>query len=77
MPPLGTTLDYSAFRALAGNPGQLVESLNQLMMHGAMSQAMKTEVINNVTNISAANAALRTQTAIYLIATSSQFQVQR
>jgi len=75
--PLGTTLDYSAFRALAGNPGQLVESLNQLMMHGAMSQAMKTEVINNVTNISAANAALRTQTAIYLIATSSQFQVQR
>ena len=42
-----------------------------------MSAAMKTSLVQAVTNVSSANPALRTQTAIYLIATSSQYQVER
>ncbi|HMF55816.1 MAG TPA: DUF1800 domain-containing protein [Pyrinomonadaceae bacterium] len=75
--PTGTKLDYSAYQAMAGNPAQLVDALNQLLMHGTMSQAMRDSIVTNVTNVSSANPALRTQTAIYLVATSSQYQVQR
>jgi hypothetical protein len=75
--PSGTQLNYSAYQALAGNPSQLVDALNASMMHGTMSQAMKNTIVQTVTNVSSSNAALRTQTAIYLVATSSQYQVER
>jgi len=51
--------------------------LDTKLMHGTMSQSMKNSIVTNVGNISAANTALRAQTAIYLVATSSQFQVAR
>ncbi|MDT5123913.1 MAG: hypothetical protein QOC96_3395 [Acidobacteriota bacterium] len=75
--PTGTQLNYSAYQALAGNPSQLIDALNASMMHGTMSVAMKASLVQAVTNVSSANPALRTQTAIYLIATSSQYQVER
>ena len=74
--PTGTQLNYSAYQALAGDPSQLVEALNTSMMHGTMSQAMKNSIVQTVTNASA-DPALRTRTAIYLVATSSQYQVER
>jgi len=75
--PLGTKADYSTYQALAGNPQQLVDTLNARMMHGTMSIAMNTSIVSTVSAIPVASAALRTQTAIYLVATSSQYQVQR
>lgn len=75
--PSGTQLDLSSWQALAGNPQQLVDSLNALMMHGGMSSAMRSAIVQNVSNISASSPLLRAQTAIYLIATSSQYQVER
>src|SRR2546423_1682118 len=75
--PTGTKIDYSAYQAMAGNPAQLVDALNQLLMHGTMSQAMKNSIVTNVTNVTNANPDWRAQTAIYLIASSSQYQVQR
>jgi len=41
-----------------------------------MSQAMKNSIVQTVTNAST-DPALRTRTAIYLVATSSQYQVER
>jgi hypothetical protein len=75
--PLGTKADYSFYQAMAGTPQTLVDALNARMMHGTMSTAMNTSIVAAVTAIPAANAALRTQTAIYLVATSSQYQVER
>ncbi|PYS50044.1 MAG: hypothetical protein DMF68_08310 [Acidobacteria bacterium] len=75
--PTGTQLNYSSYQALAGNPQQLVDSLDAAMMHGTTSPSMKASIVQAVTNIASSNAALRTQTAIYLIATSSQYQVER
>ena len=50
-------------------------------MHTAMSSAMKTNIVTAITGITNVNlttqAQQRTQTAIYLIATSSQYQVAR
>ena len=75
--PLGTKADYSTYQAMAATPQTLVDALNTRMMHGTMSTGMNASIFTAVTAIPAANAALRTQTAIYLVATSSQYQVER
>ena len=79
--PSGTQLNYSTYTAMAGNPQQLVDALNTRLMHGTMSQAMNANivaVVTAITNATPATQALqRTQTAIYLVATSAQYQVER
>jgi uncharacterized protein (DUF1800 family) len=75
--PMGTQLNISAYTGMANAPATLVDALDTKLMHGTMSQSMKNSIVTNVGNISAANPALRAQTAIYLVATSSQFQVAR
>ena len=78
--PTGTSIDLSAWVGLANNPDQLIDALNGLLLHGAMSREMRQSVMTAVTNIPATSASdlrLRVQTAIYLIVTSSQYQVQR
>jgi len=75
--PLGTKIDYSIYQAMAGNPSGLVDALNARLMHGAMSASMKTSIVNAVTAISSGDPGGRTRTAIYLVATSSQYQVER
>ena len=75
--PTGTQFDISAYTGLAATPSQLVDALDTKLMHNTMSQSMKNSIVTTVTNVSAANPALRAQTAIYLVATSSQFQVER
>jgi uncharacterized protein (DUF1800 family) len=75
--PTGTSIDLSPWDPLATNPEQLIEALNQLLLHGAMSAEMRESVRVAVESIPASNARLRVRTALYLIATSSQYQVQR
>jgi len=75
--PTGTQVNYSSFQALAGNPQQLVDALDAFLMHGTMSSSMKSNIVQTVTNVSNGDAAIRTRTAIYLIVTSSQYQVER
>ncbi len=79
--PSGTQVNYSTYQALAGNPQQLVDALNARLMHGTMSQPMNANIVAAVNAITNANATTqaqqRTQTAIYLIASSSQYQVER
>lgn len=75
--PAGTQLNYAAYQAMAGNPQQLVDALNAQIMHGTMSQAMNANIVATVNAITSADPAGRTRTAIYLIATSAQYQVER
>jgi uncharacterized protein (DUF1800 family) len=81
--PTGTQVNYSAYQTIAANngPQQLVDALNTRLMHGTMSAAMNANIVAAITAITNANATTqaqqRTQTAIYLIATSAQFQVER
>ncbi len=55
--------------------------LSDRLMHGTMSQAMNANIVASVNAITNANATTqaqqRTQTAIYLIVTSAQYQVER
>jgi hypothetical protein len=78
--PLGTSIDLSEMQALAtadptGN--QMLDALNQRMMGGAMSSQMRSTILTAVQAVSATTPLARAQQAIYLIATSSQYQVQR
>jgi hypothetical protein len=79
--PSGTQINYSSYQALATNPTQLVDALNARLMHGTMSAQMKANIVTTVNGITNANATTqaqqRTQTAIYLVASSAQYQVER
>ena len=75
--PLGTKIDYSSLQALAGNPQNLVDALNVRLMHGAMSASQNASIVAAVNSISSGDPAGRTRTAIYLVASSSQYQIQR
>jgi uncharacterized protein (DUF1800 family) len=78
--PNGTSISLAGMQALAAadlSGGLLVDQLNRLMMHGSMSTAMRNSILQAVQAVSSGNTLKRAQTAVYLIATSSQYEVQR
>jgi hypothetical protein len=75
--PLGTAVDVSFLLPLAGDPSALADELNRLMLHGTMTPEMKTALVNAVTAVAGSNPRKRVRTAVYLVATSSQYQVQQ
>ena len=62
---------------LASNPGALVDSLNNLLMGGEMSSAMRDIVVNAVTQLPASNPLERAQTAVHLLVTSPEFVIEK
>jgi uncharacterized protein (DUF1800 family) len=75
--PNGTSIDVSELQQLAGTPANLVDRLNRLMMHGTMSDEMKNSIAGAVNAVPSTNTLLRARQALYLVATASQYQVQR
>jgi uncharacterized protein (DUF1800 family) len=75
-PTTSVVFDFAPWDQLAPNPASLVDNLNMRLMHGSMSPQMRQTVIDAVTSIQNNNR-LRVQTAIYTIASSMQYQVQR
>jgi uncharacterized protein (DUF1800 family) len=89
--PDGTTLDFTRMLPFAAGPaGPLIDELNRVMLHGSMStyansgpNNMWDSIYQAVTAIpcpipcSGTAALQRVQQAVYLVATSSQYQVQR
>ncbi len=78
--PVGTKFNFAEMQALAAadpTGNQLLDALNYKMMHNTMSPEMRSRILTAVTSITASNSLARTQQAIYLIMTSSQYQIQR
>jgi hypothetical protein len=76
--PSGTQLDFTALDSLAtGDGSQLVDRLNTLLLHGTMSAQMRSSILTAVQSISASSPRARVQTAVYLVVTSPQYDVQR
>jgi hypothetical protein len=75
--PTGTAIDLRPLQPMAGNPAALADTLNTLLLHGTMSPAMKQTIVDAVLSVASTNPAKRVQTAVYLVVTSSQYQVQR
>lgn len=76
--PCGTSIDLSqpaAWAAADATGNTLIEGLNTKMMHGTMSEAMKTKIRTAINfNVAPIDKAKQ---AVYLVATSSQYQIQR
>jgi uncharacterized protein (DUF1800 family) len=79
--PRGTSIDIANLEALAGNPLDVVTALDALLFHGTMHPQMRASIITVMNAINDANVATRNQkrarAAVYLAATSSQYDIQR
>ena len=60
---------------LASDPGALTDAIGGLLLHGTMSSQMRASVVKAVSAVAASNPLKRVRTAVYLVATSSQYQV--
>jgi uncharacterized protein (DUF1800 family) len=81
--PAGTAIDLTGLQALStgdGTGAALVNELNRLLMHGTMSSAMRTKILQTITalpGVTSADHLKRARWALYLVTTSSQYQVAR
>jgi uncharacterized protein (DUF1800 family) len=78
--PTGTQLNLSSLDALVTNDtsgGQLLDQLNTLLLHGTMSAQMRGAILTALQSIPANNPHARSQSAVYLVTTSPQYDVQR
>lgn len=74
---IGTKINLSPLLRLANSPEKLLDQLNLIMLHSSMSRAMKNIIIQAINVVPASDTLNRVRTAIYLIATSPQYQVER
>ena len=75
--PSGTSIDVSPLQPLASNPKFLVEELDQRLLHGTMPFQTLASIVGAVNAVPASDSLRRVRTAVYLVLTSSQYQVQR
>jgi hypothetical protein len=73
--PLGTSINLAPYDSL--NPDQLLDSLNLLLLNGSMSAEMRQTIRTAVLSVPAGEPRNRVRMAVYLILTSSQYQVER
>ena len=78
--PAGTRIDLADLQALsAADPtgNQLLDALNQRLLHNTMSPQMRSTILPAITALPSTDTIGRARAAVYLVASSSQFQVQR
>jgi hypothetical protein len=78
--PQGTSIDLTelqnAFAAdTSGN--LMLDLLNQKMLHSTMSASMRSSILTSLAPIVNTNTLAKAQQALYLVTTSSQYQIQR
>jgi hypothetical protein len=69
-----TTVDLSGYIPLAAVPDQLINAVAAVMLHGQVSDDMRSTLVTTLSGIS--DNTRRTKAAFYLIGSSSQFQVE-
>ncbi len=78
--PNGTSINLTEMQNLAAadtTSNRLLDELNTKMMHGTMTAQNRSTILTAVNAVAATDPLTRARTAIYLVATSSQYQVQR
>ena len=71
-----TTVDFTPV-ITAGTSDQIVSWLNNLFLHGTMSSQMQSSIMTALSAVSSTDTTNQAKTAIYLVTSSSQYQVQR
>jgi uncharacterized protein (DUF1800 family) len=75
--PSGTSLDFTPLLPLAPTPSDLVDALDDLLLHGSMTDDVHLSIEQAVAAVASSNPLKRVRTAVYLVLTSSQYQVER
>jgi hypothetical protein len=76
--PSGTQLNYANLITMAASDTQgVVNFLNTRLMHGTMSAQMNANIVATLNAIPSSDPAGRARTALYLVGTSAQYQVER
>ncbi len=70
----GATVDLSALEAMADDANQLVDTVVSLLLHEPLSAIEKQHVVDAISV--STTPSTRTRNAVYLVATSSRYQVQ-
>jgi hypothetical protein len=73
----GTALDLAPYAALAGSPRALVDEIDARLFGGAMPDGVKSVLYDTVVALDAGDPDERARTALFLAATSFQYQVSR
>jgi len=78
--PSGTKLNLTELQAIAAadtTSNQLLDVLNQRMLHGTMSSQMRSTMQTAINAVASTDPQGRVRAALYLMVTASQYQVQR
>jgi uncharacterized protein (DUF1800 family) len=78
--PCGTQINLSRLQSLAAadtTGATLLDTLNRELMHGSMSAPVRNAFLTAIQAVPVANTLKRARTAVYLVTTSMQYQVQR
>jgi uncharacterized protein (DUF1800 family) len=78
--PCGTKIDAARWQMLASadpTGALLVDTMNTEILHGSMSPPVRASILTAVQAVALADSLKRARTALYLVTTSPQFQVQR
>ncbi len=74
---IGTTPNWTALSAVAGDSTALLDHLSAQMMHGTMSTEMRAAITPAIAAIPATNPLSRAKTAFYLVVSSAEYQLER
>jgi uncharacterized protein (DUF1800 family) len=69
-----TKVDLSPYSGVAADVNKLLDQVSGVMLHGQMSDSMRTTLASTLSTIT--DTKRRTQAALYLVGSSSQFQVE-
>ncbi len=69
-----TKVDISTYSGVAADVNKLLDQVSGVMLHGQMSDSMRGTLVSTLSAIS--DTTRRTQAALYLVGSSSQFQVE-
>jgi len=74
---IGSQLDLSAWQALATDSNALLDRIDRVLFHGAMSATTRNTILAAVDTIPASDPATRSRAALYLALSSMQYQVEQ
>jgi hypothetical protein len=78
--PNGTSIDLSDLQSIAAadlTGGALADALDTRLLHNTMSSQMRSAIMTAVQAVSTTDLQGRARAAVYLVASSSQYQIQR
>lgn len=77
----GTVPDWASWEALGADDGKILDRINLVLLNGTMTSAQRQSLLTAMAQIKNTNAALQTrkraQMALYVVASSPLFQVDR